>query len=129
MRSAVHHRLAEILRRQRMAIKNIVRRLAGAVKNGVVWGAAWFALGFVTIIGLRTIGVAVAAEVSVLDAIGMAVRVGIFGGITGGVFAAFISLAYRGWRLSDISRVRFALGGAVVAELFMLAFFAIVTLG
>lgn len=111
-----------------MAIKNIVRRLTGAVKNGVVWGAVWFALAFVTIIGLRTIGVVVPAEIGVLDAIGMAIRVGIVGGITGGVFALFISLVYRGRRLSDISGVRFALGGAIVAELFMLAFFGIITL-
>ena len=108
-----------------MAIKNIVRRLTGAVKNGVVWGGAWFALAFVTVMGLRTAGVVVPAEIGVLDAIGMAIRVGIVGGVAGGVFAAFISLAYGGRRLSDISGVRFALGGAMVAELFVLAFFAI----
>jgi len=104
---------------------NLLRRLGGAVKNGVVWGAAWFALAFVTIIGLRTIGVVVPAEIGVLDALGMAIRVGIFGGLTGGAFAAFISLFYRGRRLSEISWARFAFGGAVVAVLFMLAFFAI----
>lgn len=108
-----------------MAIRNIVRRLTGAVKNGVVWGGAWFGLAFATILGLRTIGVVVPPEIGVLDAIGMAIRIGIAGGVAGGVFAVFISLVYRGRRLSDISGVRFALGGAMVAELFMLAFFAI----
>jgi hypothetical protein len=107
-----------------MSINNIVRRLTGAAKNGVVWGASWFALSFVTILGMRTIGVVVPPEIGVLDAIGMAVRIGIVGGVTGGVFALVISLIYRGRRLSDIDGVRFALGGAVVAELFMLAFFA-----
>ncbi|MFL5541266.1 MAG: hypothetical protein ACJ8J0_19925 [Longimicrobiaceae bacterium] len=108
-----------------MAVDNFLRRLGGAVKNGVVWGAAWFALAFVTILTLRTIGVVVPAEIGVLDALGMAIRVGIFGGLTGGAFAAFISLFYRGRRLSEISWVRSGLGGAIVAVLFMLAFFAI----
>jgi hypothetical protein len=108
-----------------MTVENIVRRLAGAAKNGVVWGATWFALAFVTLIGLRTIGVFVPAEIGVLDAIGMAIRVGFVGGLTGGAFAAFISLFYRGRRLSEINWVRFGLGGAIVAVLFVLALFAI----
>lgn len=108
-----------------MNVGNIVRRLTGAVKNGVVWGVTWFALAFVTIIGLRTMGVVLPAEIGVLDATGMAIRVGIVGGMAGGAFALFISLAYRGRRLSEINWIRFGLGGAVVAEVFMLAFFAI----
>ncbi|MGZ8468148.1 MAG: hypothetical protein ACXW61_01870 [Gemmatirosa sp.] len=63
-----------------------------------------------------------------LDAIGMAIRVGLVGGIAGGVFAAFIRLAHRGRQLSEINGLRFGLGGAIVAELFMLAFFAITNL-
>jgi hypothetical protein len=105
--------------------KNILRRLAGAAKNAVVWGGAWFGLAFSTILGLRTIGVVVPPEIGVLDAIGMAIRVGIVGGMAGGAFATFISLFYRGRRLSEINWMGFALGGAVVAELFVLAFFAI----
>ena len=108
-----------------MSVENSVRLLTGAVKNGVVWGAAWFALAFATILGLRTIGVVVPPEIGVLDAIGMAIRVGIAGGMAGGVFALFIRLVYRGRRLSEIDPVRFGLGGAIVAELFILAFFAI----
>jgi hypothetical protein len=112
-----------------MTIENIARRLTGAVKNGVVWGVNWFALAFVTIVGLRTIGVVVPAEIGVPDAIGMALRVGIAGGMAGGAFALFISRFYRGRRLSEINWVRFGLGGAVVSELFILAFFAITSLG
>jgi hypothetical protein len=104
---------------------NIRRLVSGAFKNGVVWGVAWFALAFVTILALRTIGVIVPATIGVLDAVGMAIRVGIVGGIAGGAFAAFISLFYRGRRLSEINPIRFGIGGAIVAELFMLAFFAI----
>lgn len=106
-------------------IKNIVRRLTGAVKNGVVWGVTWSALAFVTILGLRTLGVVVRAEITVLDAIGMAIRVGIAGGLAGGVFALFVSRFYRGRRLSGIHPVRFGVGGAVVAGVFMVAFFTL----
>jgi hypothetical protein len=108
-----------------MNAKNIVRRLAGAAKNAVVWGVTWSALAFTTILGLRTVGVMVPPEIGVLDAVGMAIRVGSAGGIAGGVFAVLISLFYGGRRLSEISWVRFGVGGAVVAELFILAFFAI----
>lgn len=108
--------------------KNIVRRLAGAVRNGVVWGGAWFALAFGTILGLRTAGVVVPPEIGVLDAIGMAIRIGIVGGVAGGAFALFVSALYRGRRLSEISWARFGLGGAAVALLFVLAFFGIGTL-
>ena len=106
-----------------MTIENIARRLIGAARNGMVWGATWFGLAFATILGLRTIGVVVPPEIGVLDAVGMAIRVGIVGGMTGGAFAVFVSMFYRGRRLSDINWVRFGLGGAVVAELFMLALF------
>jgi hypothetical protein len=108
-----------------MSFKNIARRLAGAAKNGVVWGGAWFTLAFATLLGLRTIGVVVPPEIGVLDAVGMAIRVGIFGGFAGGAFALFISRFYRGRRLSEINPLRFGLGGAVVAEVLVLAFFGI----
>ena len=111
-----------------MGSDDFLRRLKGVARNAVVWGAAWGGLAFATILGLRTVGVVVPAEIGVLDALGMAIRVGIVGGMTGVAFAAFISLAYRGRRLSEINWVRFALGGAVVAELFMLAFFAMTNL-
>lgn len=108
-----------------MNVKNLVRRLTGAAKNGVAWGVAWSGLAFATILGLRTIGVFVPPEIDAIDAIGMAIRVGIVGGMAGSAFALFISVFYRGRRLSEISPVRFGVGGAIVAELFVLAFFAL----
>jgi hypothetical protein len=117
--------VAEIHRRKPMNLKNVVRRLTGAAKNAVVWGGAWFTLAFGTIIGLRTIGVFVPPEIGVVDAIGMAIRVGIVGGVAGGAFAMFVSLFYRGRRLSEINWARFGLGSAVVAVLFLVAFFGI----
>jgi hypothetical protein len=116
-------------KRQGMNLKNIVRRLTGAAKNAVVWGVTWSGLAFVTVLGLRTTGVVVPPEIGVPDAIGMAIRVGIAGGVAGGAFALFVSLFYRGRRLSEISWLRFGVGGAVVAELSMIAFFAITSLG
>lgn len=111
-----------------MTTGNARRLVTGAMKNGVLWGIVWGALAFVTILVLRTIGVVVPATIGVLDALGMAIRVGIVGGIAGAAFAAFIRLFYRGRRLSDINPIRFGLGGAVVALLFMFAFFAVTNL-
>ena len=97
---------------------NIIRRLGGAVRNGIVWGAAWFALAMVGFGVLRLIK---DNPVSWLDAMGMSIRIGIVGGLTGGAFAAFISFFYRGKRLADISPVRFGIGGGIVALAFMMA--------
>ena len=96
---------------------NIIRRLAGAVRNGIVWGAAWFGLAMAGFGFLRIVN---DNPVSWLDAIGMSIRIGIVGGLTGGAFAAFISFFYRGKRLSDISPVRFGIGGGIVALAFMM---------
>ena len=105
-----------------MNVHDIVRRLAGAARNAIVWSVAWFALAFVTLLAMRTIGVVVPASIGVLDALGMAIRVGIVGGITSGAFSAFMSFAYRGRRLAEISWPRFGLAGAVVAGVFVPAF-------
>ena len=102
--------------------ENMIRRLGGAVRNAIVWGVAWFGLAFVTILLLRTIGVVVPARVTALDALGMAIKFGVMGGITGGAFSLFISLFYRGRRLSQINWFRFAVGGAVVAGIFVPSF-------
>ena len=105
-----------------MSSENVLRRLTGAVKNAIAWGVTWFALAFVTILLLRTIGVVVPPSVSALDALGMAIKFGVMGGITGGAFSIFISIFYRGRRLSQINWLRFALGGAVVAGIFVPSF-------
>src|SRR5687768_17156721 len=97
---------------------SIIRRLAGAVRNGVVWGAAWFGLAMVGFGFLRIVN---DNPVSLLDAIGMSIRIGIVGGLTGGAFAAFISFFYRGRRVSEISPARFGFGGGIVALAFMMA--------
>lgn len=97
------------------------RRLRGAFGNAIVWGGAWGVLGFTGLLALRTAGVVVPASISALDALGMAIRIGIVGGITGGVFAAVLRLAYRGRRLRDLDWRRFGVVGGVVGAGFVLA--------
>ena len=96
-------------------------RLRAAVRNSVVWGVAWGAIGTVAATAMRLID-KIPLGHAVLDAIGMGIRIGVMGGIAGAAFFAFISLAYRGKRLSEISWVRFGVGGAVLAGLFVPAF-------
>ncbi|MES2521734.1 MAG: hypothetical protein V4617_03465 [Gemmatimonadota bacterium] len=96
-------------------------RLRAAFKNATVWGVAWGALGT---------GVATAMRLSdgipmlnaIGDGVGMGIRIGIAGAVTGAAFSAFVSLAYRGKRLREISPVRFGIGGAILAGLFVPAF-------
>jgi hypothetical protein len=104
-----------------MSIESIIRRVTGAAKNAVVWGAAWFTLAM-AVFGVSHITGFGPAHVSLLDAIGMSLRIGVMGGITGGAFSAFISTFYHGRRLSEINWVRFGIGGAVVGGSFVGAF-------
>ena len=97
---------------------SIIRRLTGVVRNGVVWGASWFVLAMA---GFGVLRIVNDNGVSLLDAIGMSLRIGIVGGLTGGAFAAFISFFYRGRRLAEISPARFGIGGGIVALAFMMA--------
>ena len=104
-----------------MNAESIIRRVSGAVKNAVVGGAAWFILAL-AVFGVSHVAGVGPAHVSLLDAIGMSIRVGVMGGITGGAFSAFIGAFYRGRRLSEINWVRFGIGGAVVGGSFVAAF-------
>lgn len=96
-----------------MSIASIARRLRSAVVNAVTWGAAWGTFAFVTILGLRAVGV-VEPEVGVLDALGMGIRVGFAGGFMGLVFAGVVRLLYRGRRLADISALRCGVAGGLL---------------
>jgi hypothetical protein len=59
---------------------------------------------------------------ALLDGLGMGIRIGVMGAIAGAAFFAFISVAYRGKRLSEISWPRFGIGGSIVAGLFVPGF-------
>jgi hypothetical protein len=97
------------------------RRLRGALGNAVVWGAGWASLALAVFAALKVTGI-LPASVHLLDAIGMSVKFGFMGGIAGGAFSAFIGVVYRGRRLSEISPVRFGIGGGLMAGIFVPAF-------
>ena len=59
---------------------------------------------------------------ALLDGIGMGIRIGVIGAIAGAAFFAFISVAYRGKRLSEIRWPRFGIGASIVSGIFVPAF-------
>jgi hypothetical protein len=96
-------------------------RLRGAFRNALVWGAAWGVLGTAIASMIRLLD-GIPLGHALLDGLGMGIRIGFMGAITSTAFFAYISLAYRGKRLSEISWARFGVGGALVAGLFVPAF-------
>lgn len=91
------------------------RRLKGLIGNAIVWGAAWFLGGLALFTAVLLIQQPPGR--TFLDALGMAIKCGVIGGVAGTIFSTFIALRYRGRKLSEISWVRFALGGGFVAGL------------
>jgi hypothetical protein len=97
------------------------RRLRGVIRNAAVWGAVWGGLG-TAVATLFRLSDKISPGIALMDGIGMGVRIGVMGAIASGVFATFISLAYSGKRLSEISWVRFGIGGCIVAGVFVPGF-------
>lgn len=110
-----------------MADENKSRRLRGAFKNALVWGVTWGALGSVVAAGIR-LSDKIPLLNALIDGLGMGIRIGVVGAISGGAFAAFISLAYRNKRLSEISWLRFGIGGAILGGVFVPSFLEIMNL-
>ena len=102
-----------------MDIDNILRRLRGALGNALVWGVGWVTAGLALLATLRVIGILTFPWV---ELIGYAIRLGIVGAVTGGAFSVVIRLLYHGRRLSEISWVRFGIGGGLVTGLFVPVF-------
>lgn len=96
-------------------------RLRAAFRNAVVWGVGWGAFGTAVATTMRLID-KIPLRHAMLDGLGMGIRIGFMGAIAGTAFFAFIAAAYRGKRLSEISWVRFGIGGAIVCGLFVPAF-------
>jgi hypothetical protein len=104
-----------------VSIENRTTRLRGLFRNSMVWGVAWGTFGTGVASVMRLID-GIPFGYALLDGLGMGIRIGFAGAITGAAFFAFISAAYRGKRLSEISWQRFGIGGAVVAGLFVPSF-------
>jgi len=96
-------------------------RLRAAFRNAVVWGVGWGAFGTVVATAMR-LADRIPLGGAILDGLGMGIRIGFMGALAGTAFFAYIAAAYRGKRLSEISWVRFGIGGAIVCGLFVPAF-------
>lgn len=107
---------------------SFLKRLGGAIRNAVVWGAAWFGLTVATVAVLHLAGVATSQGFWLLDSIAIGMRAAVLGGIAGSAFSAFISLFYRGRRVSQINWMRFGVGGGIVTGLFVPTFFVVANL-
>jgi hypothetical protein len=94
------------------------RRLKAIFRSAVAWGVTWGALGSVWATLMR-IGDNIPFPMAILDGIGMGIRIGFGGGLAGAAFATFISLAYRGRKLGEISTVKFGVGAAIFAGAFI----------
>ncbi|HEX6040279.1 hypothetical protein [Longimicrobium sp.] len=110
-----------------MSTDNIIRRLRGAVGNAVVWGACWAATACAVMAGMVITGLAPEGAM-LIDAPLVGARFGVMGAITGGAFSLAIGLLYRGRRLSEISWMRFGVGGGLAAGLFVPAFMTVARL-
>ncbi len=101
-----------------MHLDSIFRRLRGAAGNALMWGVGWCALGLATFTVLFTAGF-LPDSAYWADGLLIAVKLGIIGVVTGGAVSGAIGLLYQGRRLSELSWVRFAIGGGVISGLFV----------
>jgi hypothetical protein len=94
-----------------------MKNIKALIGNAFFWGAGFTATAFVTLVILRLVGAL--APMTMLDDIGMSIRIGMMGAIASVAFSGAIRLIYRGKRLRDINWKRFALAGAVVTGVFV----------
>jgi hypothetical protein len=103
-----------------MAGEGRFRRLKGAIGNAFVFAAGWTITAFIVWLGLRE--AEFVPNLSILDGIGMSIRFGFMGFITGAVFPTFMRYAYSGKRLSETSWPKFALVAGLITGLFVPTF-------
>ncbi|MFN8669934.1 MAG: hypothetical protein U0164_22315 [Gemmatimonadaceae bacterium] len=94
------------------------RRLRGAIGNALVWGGGFAALGASVFTALKVSGF-IYAPMPWLLGLEITLKLGLFGAISGGAFAAVIRFAYQGRRLADINWKRFALTAGVATGIFV----------
>src|SRR3954469_8348298 len=96
------------------------RRIRGVFGNAVVFAVGWTVGAFTLWLVLRQ--ARIVPHLSILSGVGIAVRFGVMGFITGAIFPGVMILAYRGRRLSEIGWVRFGIVGGIVTGLFVPTF-------
>lgn len=101
-----------------MPSPTLFTRLRAAAQNAVLWGVGFFAAGFTLLNAILLVGQA-PDGIGVLDNLGMAIRMGFWGGICGLVFSAAVGIFFNGRRLSEIRVKPFVLGSAIGIGLFV----------
>jgi divalent metal cation (Fe/Co/Zn/Cd) transporter len=96
-------------------MRNLSRKIRGAMGNAVTWAVAWFGGSFVAFGALGLLGVVPPIGLGVL--VGLALNVGVTGFLAGAGFSLFLGTTYRNRRLEDIRAGSIALRGAAVAAL------------
>lgn len=99
-----------------MAGGNLLRRVRGLIGNAMVWGTGWAVLSFAILLVMRPFGF---GPHTWLDLVKGCAMFGVMGAISGTAFSTFIAWWFRGRRLSQISWLRFGIGGGIVTGLFV----------
>lgn len=93
---------------------NPFKRFRGVVGNAMVWGVGWSLAGWTFLAGLHATGT---LSLSLTRWWLTGIQFGIVGTVAGGAFSGAVRLLCQGRRLSEISRLRFGLGGGLLAGL------------
>lgn len=96
-------------------MRNLFRKIRGAIGNALTWAAAWFGGSFLAFGALSVTGLIPPMGLGIL--LRLALSVGITGFFAGTGFSLFLGTAHRHHRLEDLRAGRIALGGAIVSGL------------
>jgi hypothetical protein len=100
-----------------------LRRLRAILLNGLVWGGTWF-VGIMAMVTVVNIVDPPPPGADTSEGWFLAASGGLLLFLGGSAFAAVVTFAFRGRKLSEISWKNFALGGGIVAGIVFPAFIA-----
>jgi hypothetical protein len=103
-----------------MAVDGRYRRIKGAIGNAFAFAVCWSIAAFILWFPLRQLGIL--PKISILSGVGIAIRIGVMGFITGAAFPSIMRVAYRGKHLAEISWVRFGIVAGIITGLFVPTF-------
>ena len=117
-------------------MKGILTRLRGVLGSAIAWGSAWFTGGLIVFLSFGLIETVRRSRWDIWGTSDLWFRVlwfagstAVVGAVTGGAFAAYIAANFRNRRLEDLSPIRFAVGGGLVAVLLKLVLVSTETIG